>query len=439
MVTLISEAHAKCWIAFEDLVSALNHPVRDFRAQLPPKEIHDEFDKYKIWAGNTGAAHSGKRFEISLDYRLREASFFKNQVLGLLKTLEEKVRSTASLVRNERKPFEEEDNEEDEDDAKASASDATEEDDEESEETPKSEIPRLLESIKFTIASLYRIPIRKPAPLDRLKHKTSLDSSSYQHFDVLYVVDKFKDLNPDLATRLGKAITRRRQVLRYREDHKSSLDTSRVASSRFTLRSKATTLIPGDTSLIVSDTVLDSTALYPPSVAESKSSMASSFAGNDLAVEVPPRPKGEDGYELDLFECPYCLITKNITTDRQWKKHVLEDLQPYICTYEDCDLYDHFFENRDAWFKHEAQHHRAKWFCNTDHHPEYDMETDFIKHMELDHNTTFDHQQFALIRDMFRQPSRSIEGTCNLCRRHSKRIKSHVSRHLQQMALFALP
>src|SRR5438034_8148145 len=56
---------------------------------------------------------------------------------------------------------------------------------------PTLEMPRIFDSIKFTITCLYKIPIRKPAPLDRLKHKTSIEASFYQHFDVLYVRDKF--------------------------------------------------------------------------------------------------------------------------------------------------------------------------------------------------------------------------------------------------------
>lgn len=39
------------------------------------------------------------------------------------------------------------------------------------------------------------MPIRRPAPLDRLKQKSSVDASFYQHFDVLYVKDKFRKLD----------------------------------------------------------------------------------------------------------------------------------------------------------------------------------------------------------------------------------------------------
>lgn len=78
--TLISDAHSRCCLSFEQLISGLQHPVRDFKEHLPVEAVQEEFDKYNIWAGNVGAAHAGKRYEISLDYRLREASFFKEQV-----------------------------------------------------------------------------------------------------------------------------------------------------------------------------------------------------------------------------------------------------------------------------------------------------------------------------------------------------------------------
>ena len=80
-----------------------------------------------------------------------------------------------------------------------------------------------------------------------------------------------------------------------------------------------------------------------------------------------------------------------------------------------------------------------KWFCNTDYHLEYDKQADFVKHMQADHNSTFDEDRFTTIQNMFRQPSRSVEGICNLCMRDCKNLRSHVSRHLQQIALFALP
>lgn len=526
MAEHISSAHARCFVSFQSLINALKQPARDFQDQIVPSDINDEFDKYTIWAGNVGAAHSGNRYEISLDYRLREASFLKNQILKLLSTLEERVSSAISLVCGARKPYEEEQSEgsdsevstssnlgvdwegekESEDSPWEISSDSSNEDGSSSQRPqthqksneprvsrgssqkiiarprirvgsgPILEMPRVIESIKFTITCLYRLPIRKPAPLDRIKHRTSINSAAYQHFDVLYVKDKFPNLQPQAATRLGKMITRRRQILHYRKTHNQNLDvtrlqskiapplgsspiiennpkailtdggsqvpTSRLAlsqapSSHFTLRSKATTLRPGELQTSLVQEHMD--ILFPPSVAESKSSMASSYVGREIRVEIPSRPKNEQGQVLECFECPYCLLTKNITNDRKWKRHFIEDIQPYVCTYGDCELYDHFFDSQDSWFKHEAQYHRVKWSCNLDGHQEYDLEEDFLSHMRADHDQNLDVAQFNLIKGMFRRPTNSLGGTCNLCHRPSKNLRTHLSRHLLQIATFALP
>ncbi|GFF56548.1 putative Pfs, NB-ARC and TPR domain protein [Aspergillus udagawae] len=336
--------------------------------------------------------------------------------------------------------------------------------------SPTLEMPRILESIKFTITCLYKIPIRRPAPLDRLKTKPSIEASFYQHFDVLYVMDKFPHLDRHVATRLGKMISRRRQILAYRESHDQNLDTNNVKpetapfssatssflhefgaggqeagsgseivrsqtpSTLFAPRSKATTLRLEESH---SEEGLD--GLYAPSTVESELSMASSYAGKDLHVEYPPRPKRDDGRVLSRFKCPYCLLTKMITSDHNWEKHVLEDLQPYVCTYPECELFDQFFKTQDEWYKHEAQRHRVKWFCNTDHHPEYETQSDFLTHLKQHHGTTFDSGQLSLMRNIFQRPSRAVGGQCNLCMRQSTNLRSHVSRHLKQMALFALP
>ncbi|MCJ1313650.1 hypothetical protein MMC25_007329 [Agyrium rufum] len=376
MAVPISEAHIACFYAFNELIGAVQHPARDFGDQLPLKKIQEEFGKYKIWAGNVGAAHSGEFYEISLDYRLREASFLKRQILTILKTLKEQLENASSLVRGKRPPFEENVEDSEEADSSSSLSELNEEDEDVESlpwdisssssgnslgshrarqtmsrsdqtlgaiaklgQTPSQEMPRLIASVTLAISCLYRIPVRRPAPLDRLKDKVLLESS-YQHFDVLYVKDKFPLLNSDVANRLGKMVTRRRQLLHYRYTHNQKLRPARVkpvlplpnalnmgantipqrvqstASSKYTLPSKATTLQPGLLPVPSTEKVIK---LKPPSIAESKTSVASSFAGKELRIEIPPRPMGTSGEELKSFECPYCLTIQNIETKRKWK------------------------------------------------------------------------------------------------------------------------
>ena len=79
-IASISQAHAKCFNSFPRLIFASKQPAQDSRDQAPPDDIVEEFDRCKLWAANVGAGHSGGQYEISLDYRLREASFYKTQV-----------------------------------------------------------------------------------------------------------------------------------------------------------------------------------------------------------------------------------------------------------------------------------------------------------------------------------------------------------------------
>ena len=187
------------------------------------------------------------------------------------------------------------------------------------------------------------MPIRRPAPLNRFNQKASVKASYYQPYDILYVKDKFPHLDSDVAARLGKMITRRRQLLFYRhfheqrlkpteaerdlapvshsatkefspEDNNSRTEAMGVASASQIARSQVpSTEYPPDTlATTVRNNALpfeNKAILYAPSTAESKSSMASSYADENIRVEVPPRPKGENGKELDCFKCDYCLVT----------------------------------------------------------------------------------------------------------------------------------
>ncbi|KAF2688929.1 hypothetical protein K458DRAFT_385091 [Lentithecium fluviatile CBS 122367] len=83
MPAFISSVYATCHGSFKQLIEIVQSP---------------EFDKYKTWVGNVGAAHAGKRYEISLNYRLREASFVRDQVLAFFNTLVKNLSDATSVV-----------------------------------------------------------------------------------------------------------------------------------------------------------------------------------------------------------------------------------------------------------------------------------------------------------------------------------------------------
>lgn len=225
------------------------------------------------------------------------------------------------------------------------------------EKTPGvTELQQLLESVKLTVTCLYKLPLRKPAPIDRLSDQSTEELSYYQNFDISYVRDKFPDkrLDAQIIMRLGKMITRRRQLFLYRKRHSEKLRTDvavpsispagsaeerrRIATktsdeaadaggsdlqlanntlsqpegSHITFQTKASTLRVGE---IPPKAIHD---LFAPSVAESESrtSLAASEATRDIRVEVPPRPSPE---RMTGFKCKYCFLTPYIRSDHAWK------------------------------------------------------------------------------------------------------------------------
>lgn len=62
---------------------------------LDREALDDEFGRFRVWSGNLGVLQKGHS---SLDYRLRDAPLFSNEVLKLLKELEDNLRAGMRLI-----------------------------------------------------------------------------------------------------------------------------------------------------------------------------------------------------------------------------------------------------------------------------------------------------------------------------------------------------
>ena len=203
----------------------------------------------------------------------------------------------------------------------------------------------LLDSTNFIVECLWRLPIRRPAPADRMKDKTVADITGYLPFDLIYVRDKFPGLNETVAARLAKMISRRRQLIRYRKDHTDVLQEEEAAvvdvpksennnlpsplkadmasepapslkaPSQRTELTKATTLRINAPMA----TLLPTTGLYAQSVSESGSSIASEQTANAITIRFPNRPRTKEGRVLEQYICPYCSTPQITTSERRWK------------------------------------------------------------------------------------------------------------------------
>lgn len=112
-------------------------------------------------------------------------------------------------------------------------------------------------------------------------------------------------------------------------------------------------------------------------------------------------------------------------------------MQPHVCTFPGCAWSEQFFETRKSWFEHEMACHRQEFFCNNEKHQSYSQLGSFEAHMLRDHGYAED--QTRMMMDLFSRPSRAQQVDCNLCGRTTAHPRSHISRHLQHLALFAIP
>lgn len=221
----------------------------------------------------------------------------------------------------------------------------------EEEEEPVSELSQLLLAVMEAISSLYKLAVatRNPTARDRYAKAASLapfDAS----FDVDHVYEEFPYLRSKawLAERLGKAITKRRELLRYRSQHRhkvgggirSSFDLSKghdladapgkVASNDRQINIGASVAGFEAESVGYSQLASTKTATHAASsndkdsdmgstASESETSYGTSISEDNLHSmrQVPEPPK--ESANGRPFECPYCFVILTIKNINLWK------------------------------------------------------------------------------------------------------------------------
>lgn len=255
--------------------------------------------------------------------------------------------------------------------------------------------------------------------------------------------DKFANVPEWLTLRLGKAISRRRQFLEYRKAHHERTASLGVSN------------VPEDTGTVVSSlpTVakqyqgLRASAI--PEIAEpdnqsdagvSETSYAKTISSEN-ALFVPEMPEAAQGGAI--FECPYCfMIIGGIHSRSQWKRHVFTDLQPYICLHQECVSADETFARRHSWIEHEAHFHLKIWKCNLGCNQKFSSENGMRDHFAEVHGFKDHTDAHLLALSIQVQHETPRQLSCPFC--HDKigslrRYHKHVARHLEQLALFAIP
>ena len=121
------------------------------------------------------------------------------------------------------------------------------------------------------------------------------------------------------------------------------------------------------------------------------------------------------------------------------RRHVFKDLRPYVCTFAECTTPNEMFLTRREWFAHELKFHRKEWNCN-DCNSAFATEKDILDHLHQNHPDACNAVLLPIIlTGCSRVPT--LDQQCLLCAGTfpASKIKNHVARHLQQLALYSLP
>ncbi|UPK95818.1 hypothetical protein LCI18_006753 [Fusarium solani-melongenae] len=169
------------------------------------------------------------------------------------------------------------------------------------------------------------------------------------------------------------------------------------------------------------------------------------------AAEKSTEPSLQELLESDLraigeITCPYCLYAlpaAEVFDERKWQNHVKNDLDPYVCLFEDCDQPDVLYTHSDEWLGHLHQHGKV-WRCSS--HREmgpFSTLEDYMKHMREVHDTKLSDRQLRVVANRNSRKTTRLFPSCPLCGREESevegRLEDHLAGHLRSLALKSLP
>ncbi|KAL7800194.1 hypothetical protein V8C37DRAFT_364408 [Trichoderma ceciliae] len=480
MTTSASEKCRACITTLKTMLSILSHPDRH-KGQIRHEQVDNELQKFCLWAGNIGALHPPKS-PMSLETRLREANDILTHIMEILNWVNEVAGDLLDIVSEKRKGR-----------MHSTISDT-------GNEIVQIEEMEFLDEIGASIARLFRASslIRQAAPTDLFTKALSRNRYRFNdQFDIAHVGAKYPKLAGKeyvwLQKRLGRAITQRRHYLSYIQDHREKLEINipdeEIITSIKTPSTKSGLQPPKEQS-VAGRSVPDSSS-RAPTYFTTASSLAPGYITPEMLAVKEEEPEYEDDarsyttisrsvdgdqdYSLvdripkleslqlgakEEVECPFCFRLKRFKNERLWRRHVFSDLRPYLCTFADCDA--PYFLDINEWFRHEMQYHRVTFTCRLCQSKTFELKERYLAHIKKQHPEILKDINEQLILDIAKTSVEQIPAQeCPFCTEWADRLKKrtettseapdniicatpivfkrHVTSHLEQLALFAIP
>ena len=370
----ISSILSDCLRRFNTLVASITLQQKQNMADIPQDLWEDELGRLRVWAANIGAHQTGKS---SLDYRLRDASNIKDQIILLLKAVQRAFDDVEDM-------------------SQESGGDRVHiEDDSELEDNDGSEVQQIFKGLVNTIDCLFQMSmvIRRPSNHDQFTRIKKADSAPFEPYDQRHVENKFPRAEQDIRDRLGTAISRRRAALRYRERHRAKL--GKGLNSALGNQSETGSTVLSET--VATEFERSQFDEIASNSGFSEISYAQTLLESNDEISIPPAPK--ESADGKPFECPYCFFVITVRDTHSWIRHVFTDLMPYVCVFPDCSMPTTLYAIRREWYH----------------------------HLQTCHSV---------------QAKQDSEFHCPLCQEQvtrGVRLDKHLGRHLEELALFALP
>ncbi|KAJ5048809.1 hypothetical protein NUH16_007319 [Penicillium rubens] len=193
-----------CIVQFSSLIAS--DGLTKHILEVPLQAWRDELGRLRVWAGNI-AQGTGQS---SLDYRLRDASHIKDQILSLLGRVKELLLDLTEVL--------EEDADVEKQYPYAGAEghgDYPENDD------SITEVQQIHQGLLETITQLYQMSmmIRQPAHHDRLSGTRRVDAEPFVFWAGKHVSSKYPHADEVVINRLSFMMARQKAILKFRERH----------------------------------------------------------------------------------------------------------------------------------------------------------------------------------------------------------------------------
>ncbi|OCL13226.1 hypothetical protein AOQ84DRAFT_416491 [Glonium stellatum] len=433
--------------------------------------VENQLGRFNIWTSNIGVFATLK---LSLDYRLRDASDIRDLVLRLLDSLFGNLQQLLHVLNRAHLMPASDDNRQ-----------------------SRANISSAINTISDNVDRLHRLSnsIRRAGAESRNMRAAEFewkddDGSDLgrpwmEHFAMALLQFKYPESSETIRRRLASAMLLRRKRLLYRQARQEKLVLAAVHASRKKIApvkklvaSKASSK-PGpqqqlnlpnnvetDEPKVAQSVRSFNTAATPldpekfqRAVAPSRVSTAKSAPlTEETKLNFPPPPLPiKDGRKEVL--CPYCgllMPVREVENLLTWRNHVLKDLDPYVCLFENCSKENQLYNSVKDWLCHMKFKHRLQWRCAVKVHSKetariFNLQKDFEDHMKKFHEGTFTEAQLPLLVESSARPVTPIFETCPLCdpkglqdpERENQltpdELEKHIINHLVFLAVKSIP